>query len=309
MPDIQQLKSPWLIAVWPGMGHVALSAGYYLMSKLGMQVVAEYTADELFDIDHVEVKEGLIQPGQRPRSRFFVWIDPEKKHDIIVFIGESQPPLGKHVFCRRLMDYARQVGVERVMTFAAMGTQMHPEQPARVFGAATDAASLEQLKRLELEILQDGHIGGLNGVLLGVAAEVGIPGACLLGEMPHIFAQFPFPKASRAVLEAFTAIAGISLDFADLDQQVLEMNETLGQLVEQAQNAFGQQLLTEDQAAVEPVEEEQRVNPVDQKRIEKLFGQAVNDRSKAYELKKELDRLGLFKDYEDRFLDLFKAAG
>jgi hypothetical protein len=32
------------------------------------------------------------------------------------------------------------------------------------------------------------------------------------------------------------------------------------------------------------------------------------DRSKAYELKNELDRLDVFRDYEDRFLDLFKKA-
>ena len=35
---------------------------------------------------------------------------------------------------------------------------------------------------------------------------------------------------------------------------------------------------------------------------------ATKDRSKAFELKQELDRLGLFKEYEDRFLDLFKKT-
>ena len=41
-------------------------------------------------------------------------------------------------------------------------------------------------------------------------------------------------------------------------------------------------------------------------RINRLFTQAAKDRSKAFELKQELDRLGVFKEYEDRFLDLFK---
>ncbi len=55
----------------------------------------------------------------------------------------------------------------------------------------------------------------------------------------------------------------------------------------------------------EPVEEE-RLSPADNLRIERLFEDSTNDRSKAFELKQELDRLGVFKDYEDRFLDLFK---
>jgi hypothetical protein len=37
----RKLHQPWLIAVWPGMGHVAISAGYYLLAKLGMEVFAE----------------------------------------------------------------------------------------------------------------------------------------------------------------------------------------------------------------------------------------------------------------------------
>ena len=37
-----KLNQPWMVAVWPGMGHVAISAGYYLMAKLGMHILAEF---------------------------------------------------------------------------------------------------------------------------------------------------------------------------------------------------------------------------------------------------------------------------
>jgi hypothetical protein len=43
-------------------------------------------------------------------------------------------------------------------------------------------------------------------------------------------------------------------------------------------------------------------------RIEKLFLEARLDRSKAIVLKNELDRWDLYKNYEDRFLDLFKGG-
>src|SRR5262249_12275183 len=105
------LNHPWLVAVWPGMGNVALNAGFYLLAKLDMSVIAEYEASDLFDVDHVEVKEGMIHPGRRPRNRFFVWIDPKKKHDLVVFLGEAQPPLGKYAFCKQLIAYAQQLNV------------------------------------------------------------------------------------------------------------------------------------------------------------------------------------------------------
>jgi proteasome assembly chaperone (PAC2) family protein len=306
MAEKLQLHHPWLIAVWPGMGHVALNAGVYLLAKLGMSLIAEFESSEVFDVDHVEVKEGIIQPVRRPRNRLFLWTDPNHKHDLVVFLGEVQPPIGKYTFCRQLIAHVRQLGVERVFTFAAMATQMHPEHNARIFGVATDPQSLEEIKRLELEVLEDGQISGLNGVLLGAAAEEQLRGACLLGEMPHIFSQLPFPKASLAILEVFKIISGIDLDLAELSEQAQASEQQLGELLAQVEKTYGPQFAPqEEEFASEPAEEKQLAR-ADRQRIESLFQQATQDRSKAFELKQELDRLGIFKDYEDRFLDLFK---
>ena len=306
MTATPQLNHPWLVAVWPGMGNVALNAGVYLMAKMDMKVFAEFEPSEFFDVEHVDVKGGIIQPGRRPRNRLFVWDDPNRGRDIVILLGEAQPPVGKYAFCRQLVAYARELGVERILTFAAMATQMHPQHPSRVFGAATDAASLEELQRLELELLDDGRIGGLNGILLGVVAETGLRGACLLGEMPHILSRLPFPKASEAILKAFTNMTGIPLDFAELSQQVQAMERQLGELLAEVEQSYGPQFPgKEEEYRPEPVEEE-RLSLADQRQIERLFVEAGKDRSKAFELKQELDRLGVFKDYEDRFLDLFK---
>ncbi len=196
--------------------------------------------------------------------------------------------------------------MERVFTFAAMATQMHPEHASRVFAAATDPETLAALKRLELTILEDGHIGGLNGLLLGVAAEIGMRGACLLGEMPHIFAQLPFPKASLAVLRSFATIANINIDYTELAEQAKQMEQKLGELLSQVEHALTQQASTEEEPVAPEEAGEEEIDAEDELRIEQLFKQAQKDRAKAYELKHELDRLGVYREYEDRFLDLFK---
>lgn len=307
MADQLKLKSPWLVAVWPGMGHVALSAGYYLMAKLGMEFLTEFSPAELFDVERVDVKDGIIQPVQRPRSRLFVWRDPSGQRDILVFIGEAQPQSGKYGFCHKLIEKAQALGVERVFTFAAMATAMHPEHQSSLFAAATDEACLNELRPLDLVFLEEGHISGLNGILLGAAAEAGLPGICLLGEMPHIFLQFPFPKASLAVLETFTTIAGIELDITELAEQADAMDQKLGEILSRVQEAMAQgESMEEDYSPESP--EEPQLSAEDERYLEDLFRQAERDRSKAYELKRELDRLQVFEDYEDRFLDLFKPS-
>jgi proteasome assembly chaperone (PAC2) family protein len=302
------LNHPWLIAAWPGMGHVAISAGYYLMAKLGMELLAEFSPVELFDVEHVNIKDGLVQSVQRPRSRLFVWHDPQGERDIVVFIGEAQLEVGKYAFCHRLIEHAEALGIERVFTFAAMATEMHPEHDSRVFAAATDESCLNELRQLELQLLENGHIGGLNGVLLAAAAEARMSGVCLLGEMPHIFLQFPFPKASLAVLEMFTAIAGLELDTTELAEQADAMDQKLGEILSRVQQALGQEPPIEEDYLPEH-EPEPGLSDEDEQRIEQLFALAQKDRATAYELKQELDRLNVFDDYEDRFLDLFQPSG
>lgn len=301
-----QLNNPWMVAVWPGMGHVAVSAGYYLMAKLGMHQLAEFSSPDLFDVAHVEVKDGLILPATFPRNRFFVWHDPDKRHDILVFIGDAQPTTGKYLFCQKLIEYAQTLHVQRVFTFAAMATQMRPQQESRVFAATTDSQGLQELRQHDLRMLEEGHIGGLNGVLLGVAAEKRVPGLCLLGEMPALVAQLPYPKASLAVLQRFAAIASLTLDYEELASQAELMDEKLSEVLSQMEGVTDPSAAMDEAIYGAPAPAEDQLSPSDQRRIDDLFEQAQQNRSKAYELKRELDRLEVFDQYEDRFLDLFK---
>ncbi|HWA99177.1 MAG TPA: PAC2 family protein [Pirellulales bacterium] len=306
MAEELDLKRPWLVAVWPGMGNVALAAGYYLMAKLGMGLFGEWSSRELFDVEQVEVKDGIIQPGRLPRSRLFVSHSDHAAHDIVLFIGEAQPPIGKYTFCQQLIEFTKKFNVERVVTFAAMATQMQPTDESRVFAAASNGLILNELGPYELTVLKEGHIGGLNGVLLGAAIDAGLPGICLLGEMPHILAQLPYPKASLAVLDKFATIAGIKLDLSELHDEAAAFNKHLERLMAQLEEQMrGAAQAEEEPTFPEPISEG-ALPDEDERHVEQLFEQAQIDRSKAYELKRELDRLGVFKEYENRFLDLFR---
>lgn len=310
--ELKHLNKPWIVAVWPGMGHVSLSAGYYLMAKLHMELFAEISAGDLFDVESVEIKDGILQAGQLPRSRFFVWRDPEKKHDLILFIGEAQPPLGKYRFCQRLIELAKGWGVERVITFASLATDTGLEEQARVFCTTSSAELLQSLRQQGLVVLEQGQISGLNGVLLAAAVEAGIESACLLGEMPQMFAQVPYPKAALAVLGAFAKVSGLQLDLHELEQQTNIMNSRLAELLARFEKQAGLAFDQEDQDAEEQSEfststdDDDGLSAADREQLETLFQESAADRSKAYELKRELDRLEVYPEYENRFLDLFK---
>jgi len=305
-----ELRDPWLVAVWPGMGSVALLAGTYLLQRLGTQRVGELNSRDFFEVQNVEVKNGLATVGRLPRSLFFEWKDPAGRHDLLIFAGEAQPTTGGYALCQRLLDYAIGRGVKRFFTFAAMATQLHPGTKPRVFAVATDPASLNQIARTDVEKLEEGQISGLNGLLLAAGADRGLRGVCLLGELPFFAVGVPNPRAAQAVLERFTELADIQIDFSELEEQAKAVEANLLQLLEQLTQATGAEMPEEEESPSVP-EKKESAPHLDSKalrRIESMFEKAKQDRSRAFELKQELDRLGIFKQYEDRFLDLFRKA-
>ena len=66
---------------------------------------------------------------------------------------------------------------------------------------------------------------------------------------------------------------------------------------------------TDYYSSMKPQPSEKTTKDADSARVETLFRRARTDRAAALELKKELDRLGMFPQYEDRFLNLFKQDG
>ena len=314
-------RPTWLVAAWPGMGSVALTAGSWLVSELGAKHQLDLPSEEFFDVEKVEVHQGIARIGWRPSCTFHLWRNPEEGPDLLIFIGEAQPTARGLEFCHRILDVARGLGVNRVVTFAAMATQMHPGSKPHVFAVANDERILAELRVQPVEFLENGQINGLNGVMLAAAAELGIDGICLLGEMPFFAVGLPNPGAAVAVLDVFSGLSGIGFDLAELRSQGETVQRRLGQILarmpkveideDEEEGALGGgdeegggSLLP----AVVEEEDPDGLTPADRRRIQNLFAEAERDRTRALPLKAELDRLGVFARYEDRFLDLFRQG-
>jgi len=303
----QTLRDPWLIAVWPGMGNVAVGAGLHLVNALNMEPAGEIQARGHFDVQQIEVERGIAKPPRMPRSLFYRWRNPEGGRDLVVFVGEAQPAQGSYPFCHQLLEAAAPFGVKRVVTFASMASQLHPSQDPRVFGVATSEDVLAELEGLDVEPLREGQIGGLNGVLLGAGYERDLPGMSLLGEIPFFAAGVPNPKASMAVLEAFSALTGIEVDLEPLREQAVAVDDALMQLLERMKGEMGAEdedespfaasAFDKPETGAEPDDDQPSIDPATRAQIESLFQEAERDRAKAFRLKEELDRLGVFKQF------------
>jgi len=256
------------------------------------------------------------------------WRHPAGGRDLLVLLGEAQPREGAHGYCAALLDEAARLGAARVFTIAALATPVDPRPPARVFAAATRPDLLADLREHGAELLESGDITGLNGSFIAEAEARGLPGACLLGEFPFFAGGIANPKASSAVLRVFAALAGIELDRSELDADAARVERELGEHLARLQQAATAQAGREEPEFPPAWEDEpegqggpperpptRRAPPEPEvsaalaAHIETLFARAAEDRSQALALKAELDRHGLFRRYENRFLDLFRQGG
>jgi len=306
-------KSPILLATWPGMGNVAYGAGLYIKENLENTKIAEIESESFFYRTGVQIKNGIIDIPQLPKCEFFYHQNKYGPHDLILFIGESQPVLEKeYELARKVIDVAQFYSASEIITFAATPVNISHKAIPGVWGVSTDPLVLKELPTYGVRIMNAGHIGGLNGLLLGVGRDYGFKGTCFLGEIPFYTVKIENPKASLAILKVFIRYSGITFDLNGLVQMSRFVEEEIDKVSKNTtQNLFGESITQEEKSENEIQEnegapsEESRVPSEIRNKIEYMFELASKDISRAGELKEELDKWGLFQEYEDRFLDLF----
>jgi len=233
-----KLKSPNLLAAWPGIGDVAMIVASYLEKRIPLKYLGEIDSSHFFDPIGVLVRDSIVEEPQFPENKFYYWKNEGQGNDFILFIGEDQPTVNGYELANCVIDVGLKFGIKRVYTCAAALTRIHHSEQSKVWGVATRQDVSEDLKRFG--IVQGGNIqiAGLNGLLLGVAKERAIEGVCLLGEVPSYASQMQNPMAALSVLKVLTVILGIEADLTELSQIADETNEKIKQAAAEAMGKY-----------------------------------------------------------------------
>ncbi|HTZ11607.1 MAG TPA: PAC2 family protein [Candidatus Margulisiibacteriota bacterium] len=307
-----KLRDPYLIVAWPGMGEVAFKAANYLIEQLSAEAFAEIPPEEFFYLTGSFIHEGNLSLPQLPYSKFYYWKNKKGKNDIIIFISSAQPDLAKaQDYSERIIRLARSFDVKVIVSFASMPQPIDHTQTPQVWFAATSNDLKDGLSKHGLNLLLESQISGMNGLFLGIAKNAGFKGFCLLGEIPFYTIQLENPRASQAVLEALARIINIQLDLSALAEQSRSVEGEINKFLEylksgpQGPSPIGE----EEIEGIKKTLNQLTKLPISVKdNIERLFEQTKFDITKANELKRELDKWNVYKEYEDRFLDLFRKT-
>ncbi len=313
---IPKLKDPIFIVAWPGMGEVAYKSALFLKEALRFKMLAKLEAEGFFKPAAVVAEKGIIELPKIPAG-FFYYFKANRNQkgtpDIILFLGEAQPPLDRgEELATAVIKYVKKFKPQLVISFAAKPEAIDHKSDSSVWLVASHADILEKFKKFNLRILTKGQISGLNGIVLGIAKRNKLKSACFLGEIPFYTVQIESPKATKEILKVLNEMFRLRLDLAPLEERAKFIEEEIEKLLAYLKGDVPQAPLPLSEEDIEKIKNDlaayTKLPQSARQKIEKLFREAKSDISKSSYIKAELDRWNVYREYEDRFLDLFKSG-
>ncbi len=213
------LERPVLVAAfrgWNDGGQAATLAGGYLAKQWKAQRFAEIDPEGFFDFQasrpHVSLVEGLTRKVDWPENAFYDAQPDGLGRGAALLLG-IEPNLRWRAFTRLIVDLARDLGVELVVTLGALLADVPHTRPAPVTGTATDP---ELVERLGLQPSRYEGPTGIVGVLHDACREAGLPSASLWAAVPHYVSLAPSPRAALALCDRLATLLETTIDTTEL---------------------------------------------------------------------------------------------
>jgi proteasome assembly chaperone (PAC2) family protein len=228
------LRRPVLVAAfrgWNDGGQGASLAAGYLAKQWAGERFAEIDAETFYDFQatrpHVSLEDGMTRKLEWPENSFFHAEIPGTGRDAVILLG-TEPNLRWKSFSQLVLGLARDLGVERVVTFGSLLADVPHTRPAPVTAAATDESLMEELG---LEPSRYEGPTGIVGVLLDACRGAGISSLSLWAAVPHYVSLAPSPRAAHALVRRFGELLAIEVDVAELEQAADEYSEQVTEAV------------------------------------------------------------------------------
>jgi predicted ATP-grasp superfamily ATP-dependent carboligase len=229
-----ELERPVLIAAFRGWNDGAqaasLAAGY-LARLWGADQIADVDPEGFFDFQatrpHVSLVEGITRQIDWPETAFYHANLPALDRDVVLLLG-IEPNVRWRTFTSLVVDHAKELGVELVVTLGALLADVPHTRPSPVTGSASNE---ELVKELGLSTSRYEGPTGIVGVLHDACNKAGMPSASLWAAVPHYVSLTPSPRAASALCERLARLLGISIETGELDRAAETYEEQVSQAV------------------------------------------------------------------------------
>jgi proteasome assembly chaperone (PAC2) family protein len=232
--DRPSLRSPVLISAfrgWNDGGQGASLAGGYLAKTWEAVRFAEIEPENFYDFQatrpHVSLVEGQTRHIDWPENAFYHSSIPGLDRDAVLLLG-IEPNLRWRTFTGMVVDLARDLGVELMITLGSLLADVPHTRASPVTGGATDP---ELIERLGLQRSRYEGPTGIVGVLHDACNQAHIPSVSLWAAVPHYVSLAPSPRAALALCQRLGDILGTTIEVGELEEASDRYSEQVSEAV------------------------------------------------------------------------------
>ena len=213
-----ELERPVLVAAfrgWNDGGQGATLAAGFLARLWSAEKFGEIEPEGFVDFQanrpHVSLDDSLTRKIEWPENSFYSSRTTGGR-DVVLLLG-VEPNLRWRTFCGLVIDLARDLDVQLVVTLGSLLADVPHTRAAPVTGAASDP---QLVADLGLQHSRYEGPTGIVGVLQDACRHAGMPAASLWAAVPHYVSLAPSPRAARALCDRLGALLEIPIDTAEL---------------------------------------------------------------------------------------------
>jgi proteasome assembly chaperone (PAC2) family protein len=234
-----ELERPVLIAAFTGWNDAAEAASVAsatLRDSWEAQRFGAFDAEEFFDYQatrpQIKLVEGVTRTMEWPENHLYATtsnLEAAGGRGAVLLSG-PEPSFRWRSFCAAVIELARELNVELVVTMGALLADVPHSRSVSVAANSQDPALIEGLG---LSASRYEGPTGITGVLHRACAEGGLPSVSFWASVPHYLPAIPSAPAALALLESLSGLLGVEVDTSDLERGAAAYQEQVSAAVSQ----------------------------------------------------------------------------
>jgi proteasome assembly chaperone (PAC2) family protein len=234
-----ELERPVLIAGFTGWNDAADAASVAvgaLASSWEARRFGGFEGEEFFDFQttrpQVKLVDGVTREIEWPENMLSATeprLDAAGGRGAILLTG-PEPNFRWRAFSTAVVELARELDVELVVTMGALLADVPHSRPVSVAANSQDTALVESLG---LSASRYEGPTGITGVLHRACADAGLPSVSFWASVPHYLPAVPSAPAALALLDKLSGLLGMEMDTAELESTAETYQEQVSVAVSQ----------------------------------------------------------------------------
>jgi hypothetical protein len=234
-----ELERPVLISAFTGWNDAAEAASVTLATLRDAweaRRFGAFDAEEFFDYQttrpQIKLVEGVTRRVEWPENLLSATapgVEAAGGRGVILLYG-PEPNFRWRAFSETVIELAKELGVEVVVTLGALLADVPHSRPVAVAANSQDPSLIENLG---LSASRYEGPTGITGVLHRACADGGLPSVSFWASVPHYLPAVPSAPAALALLESLSNLLGIEVDTSNLERAAAAYQEQVSAAVAQ----------------------------------------------------------------------------